>query len=87
MTVNSSTNFDAVEGEMVKPNKLAHVVFRSANFNAMRQFYLTFLGATVSHEDQNICFMTYDEEHHRLALINMPHLETQHKRNNGFEVG
>jgi catechol 2,3-dioxygenase-like lactoylglutathione lyase family enzyme len=57
------------------PSKLAHVVLRSPNFQAMIDWYKTVLGAEASYENEGLAFLTYDEEHHRVAIINMPHLE------------
>jgi catechol-2,3-dioxygenase len=57
-------------GEEVKPPfKLAHVVLRTNNYDAMRSFYKTFLGAHATLETDILCFMGYDEEHHRIGKI------------------
>jgi len=32
------------------------------------------LGARIQFEDSNLTFLTYDEEHHRLAIVNTPDL-------------
>ncbi|KAK8094774.1 hypothetical protein PG997_001459 [Apiospora hydei] len=44
----------------VAPTALCHI---------MIDFYLTALNATISHQTPTLCFLTYDHEHHRLALI------------------
>ena len=54
---------------MPSPARLAHVVFRTSDLPALRDFYLTLLEGTVSFENRRICFLTYDEEHHRVAII------------------
>ena len=54
---------------MPSPAKLAHVVFRTNDLPALRDFYVTLLEGTISFENQYICFLTYDEEHHRVAMI------------------
>ena len=41
----------------------------------MRDWYKTVLAARIVFEDERLCFPTYDEEHHRLALINLPGLQ------------
>jgi len=56
------------------PSKLAHVVLRTARFAEMKRFYATILSAAPAYENDQVCFMTYDEEHHRIGLINMPQL-------------
>ncbi|KAK8009347.1 hypothetical protein PG991_011898 [Apiospora marii] len=55
----------------VAPTALCHVVFLTtkSNFQKMIDFYLTALNATISHQTPTLCFLTYDREHHRIALI------------------
>ncbi|KIM92925.1 hypothetical protein OIDMADRAFT_208471 [Oidiodendron maius Zn] len=54
---------------VVSPKKLAHVVFRTAKFRAMIDFYKTFLGASVAFESDQAAFLAYDEEHHRIGIL------------------
>jgi catechol-2,3-dioxygenase len=53
---------------MNSPKKLAHVVLYSGQVQAMRDWYLNVLGARVVHENSAMAFLTYDEEHHRIAF-------------------
>ncbi|KAK8038647.1 Biphenyl-2-3-diol 1-2-dioxygenase 2 [Apiospora rasikravindrae] len=55
----------------VAPTALCHIVLitSKANFQKMIDFYLAALNATVSHQTANLCFLTYDYEHHRIALV------------------
>lgn len=59
----------------VKPRKLAHVVRRTAQLEKMIQWYCTVLGAEVVHRDATLAFLTYDDEHHRIAVVGIPGLE------------
>lgn len=63
-------DFDNPGKSVTRPVSLAHVVLRANDFPAMRQFYLTFFSARVAHENPMICFLAYDDEHHRIALAN-----------------
>ncbi|MGI9611935.1 MAG: VOC family protein [Acidimicrobiales bacterium] len=54
---------------MTAPIKLAHVVFRTGQLAAMREWYCTVLEAHVVYENDHLAFATYDDEHHRLAFI------------------
>ncbi|EED24609.1 biphenyl-2,3-diol 1,2-dioxygenase, putative [Talaromyces stipitatus ATCC 10500] len=61
------------------PDKLAHVVFRTnpEMYQAMVDFYLQILNANIRHEDPGkIAFLSFDEEHHRLAILAVPGLRT-----------
>lgn len=64
-----------IRPEPVSPALFAHFVVRTSNFEAMRSWYQTVLNARIVHDNGKLCFMTYDEEHHRLALINVPGLQ------------
>lgn len=71
----SSTEVDIVGKGNIKvlsPTSLAHVVFRTANLNTMVNFWTLFLGATVTHKNDALAFLRYDEEHHRIAIIAVP---------------
>lgn len=64
------------------PAKLAHVVYRTGDLPRLRSWYLTVLEATVSFENDHICFLTYDDEHHRVALMSDRKLAPKTKRAN-----
>jgi catechol-2,3-dioxygenase len=63
------------KAQRVSPAKLAHVVLRVRDMPAMRAWYQTVLQADVTQESEQICFLTYDDEHHRIALLAIPGLE------------
>ena len=54
------------------PIRFAHAVFRTARFEAMKSWYMTVLGAHVAHGNPMIAFLTYDDEHHRIAILHTP---------------
>ena len=51
------------------PTKLAHVVYQTNRMSEMRDWYCAVLGAKVIYENKNLCFATYDDEHHRVAFV------------------
>ena len=67
----------ARERGIVKPRKLAHVVRRTARFDELVKWYCAVLGAEVVHSDGMLAFLTYDDEHHRIAIATIPGLEAQ----------
>jgi catechol-2,3-dioxygenase len=67
----------AAERGIVKPQKLAHVVRRTGRFDELVQWYCVVLGAEVVHSDGMLAFLTYDDEHHRIAIANLPGLDEQ----------
>ena len=54
------------------PAKLAHFVLRTRALKQLVEWYQSVLGAHVVFENPVIAFMTFDDEHHRLALIQNP---------------
>ena len=58
----------------ISPAKFAHFVLRTGQFEKMIEWYQTVLGARIVFRDERLCFLSYDDEHHRLALINIPGL-------------
>ena len=62
---------------IASPIKLAHVVFRTSRFDEMLAWYKQVLNATPAFESPHIAFLAYDDEHHRIAFINVPDLGEQ----------
>ena len=60
----------------IAPAKFAHVVLRSAQAAEVVEWYKTVLEAEVTFGDERYCFLTYDDEHHRIAVVSMPGLPT-----------
>jgi catechol-2,3-dioxygenase len=59
---------------VVQPIRLAHIVLKTMpqNYQAMVQFYKAFLNAEASYENDFLSFLTYDQEHHRVAIAVFP---------------
>lgn len=64
----------SVDQRKVVPTKLAHVVFRTAAKQPMLDWYRQVLDGNVVFDNTFIGFITYDDEHHRVAIIQMPDL-------------
>jgi catechol-2,3-dioxygenase len=52
--------------------KLAHIVLQTGQLAVLRDWYLKVLDAHVVFENDMLSFMTFDEEHHRLGLVQLP---------------
>jgi catechol-2,3-dioxygenase len=63
-----------IQPEAISPDAFAHFVLRTSNLEGMRRWYQTVLNARMVHDNGRLCFLTYDDEHHRLALVNVPGL-------------
>ena len=56
------------------PDAFAHAVLRTAKYQEMIDWYQTVLNAEIGFRNDTLCFMTYDDEHHRVAIVNVPGL-------------
>ena len=56
----------------IVPAKLAHLVLRTRRYDELVAWYRTVLGAEIVFRNERLTFLTYDDEHHRLAIINLP---------------
>ena len=52
--------------------KLAHVVLQTSRLEEMRDWYCAVLNGHVVHEGHGLSFVTFDEEHHRVAFLSPP---------------
>lgn len=53
---------------MASPTRLAHVVLFTKQVPQMRDWYVKVLDGRVVHENPSAAFVTYDDEHHRIAV-------------------
>jgi len=65
----------APASQVVSPAKFAHFVLGTGQLDKMAEWYRTVLAARIVFRDERLCFLSYDDEHHRLALIQVPGLE------------
>jgi catechol-2,3-dioxygenase len=73
---------------MTKPTKFAHVVYSTRHFEEMIDWYQKVFEATVVYQNPMIAFLTYDDEHHRFAFINLSAFNPNGPGNGGrAEVG
>jgi len=78
-------DFDSQVAKVKSPSKLAHVVLRTNNFEPMVNFYKNFLGAKAIYENDFLAFLTYDEEHHRIAIASVPGTIAKNQKTCGLE--
>jgi len=63
---------DLGSGIAIPPAKLAHIVFRSPRFAEMVDWYKLVFCAEPAFENEFLAFLSYDDEHHRIAVVNAP---------------
>jgi len=68
---------------MVAPHRFCHVVYRTYRFEQMTDWYIRALEAHVQHQGKDIVFLTYDDEHHRVAIARLKGGEAEAKAREG----
>lgn len=56
----------------ITPIKFGHVVLRTTSMPRLRDWYLRVLNARVSYQNESVSFLTYDDEHHRVGIVQLP---------------
>jgi catechol-2,3-dioxygenase len=62
------------ESSMHAKKRLAHIVLQTNQLAAVKDWYIKVLDAHVVYENPMISFLAFDEEHHRLAIAQIPGL-------------
>jgi len=55
-----------------RPSRFSHLVLQTPQFEEMTAWYKTVLSAKPMFENAVVCFLTYDEEHHRVMIGRNP---------------
>ena len=55
----------------IRPSRFVHVVYRTRQFDRMIDWYKAVFDCRVQYQTPVLAFLTYDDEHHRVALINL----------------
>ncbi|KAL6242518.1 hypothetical protein RBB50_010658 [Rhinocladiella similis] len=79
------TDYQAPATKVVSPSRLAHVVLCTNKSPAMVDVYKAFLGAEAVFENEFLAFITYDDEHHRIALVSFPGTQDKNPLSCGLE--
>ena len=75
----------ARERGKIAPYKMGHIAVRTSRLEEMLDWYCTVLEAKIAFRNEDMGFITYDDEHHRLAIIKMPGLEAPPEKVTGME--
>ncbi|KAI1473326.1 hypothetical protein K445DRAFT_330035 [Daldinia sp. EC12] len=74
-----------LSGKVLSPSRLAHVVLRTRELKPMVEFYKTFLGAHETAGNESLSFLTYDDEHHRIAIAALPNCGDKNRMSAGLD--
>jgi catechol-2,3-dioxygenase len=74
----------AKERGKIAPAKLAHLFFQTSRYDEMVAWYKTVLEAEAVYASDANMFLTYDGEHHRIAIQHAPGLADRPKGTSGL---
>jgi len=83
--MSSQNRTDSNGGRRVAPARFAHAVLATKQFRPMVDWYCTVLSAEVVHENGMLAFLTYDDEHHRIAIAALPGLADKARHSVGLD--
>lgn len=72
------------EHQMISPQQLAHVVLKSGQKESLTAWYLEVLGARLQQDAGDTSFLTFDDEHHRIAIVHVPDATSPSPRSAGM---
>lgn len=75
----------ARERGKIAPAKFAHIVFKTSRYEELIRWYQVVLEAEIMTATPAVTFLTFDEEHHRIAIANMPGLAERPFQTAGME--
>ncbi|KAK1445483.1 biphenyl-2,3-diol 1,2-dioxygenase 2 [Colletotrichum cuscutae] len=80
-------DFSQKQGLFKSPKRVGHVVFKTNQFRVMVDFYVSFLGCIVAFENEALSILRFDDEddHHRVAIVELPGLKTAEPQATGLE--
>jgi catechol 2,3-dioxygenase-like lactoylglutathione lyase family enzyme len=65
----------------IRPAKFVHIVYRTRRFAEMIRWYQTVFDARVQFQNPVLGFLTYDDEHHRFAFIDLAVVDPDGREN------
>lgn len=75
----------SVKTDAPSPTKFAHAVLRSGQPDALAAFWCELLNGRIVFQQGPITFITYDDEHHRLAIAAVPGAQPSSASTSGLD--
>lgn len=74
---------DWSDDDSIRPARFSHIVLNTKRFPEMSAWYRTVLGAKPLFSLPHAAFLTFDDEHHRVLIVDVPDLEDRPPRAEG----
>src|SRR6266516_633698 len=83
--MSATAKHDQNRGRRNMTKKFSHTVIRTTRLKEIEEMYQTVLNAEIVREFPHAVFLTYNEEHHRLAFVSLPGLVERPKLSAGHD--
>lgn len=81
--MSSDATTDTASDKLVSPSCIGHFGLRTTpeKFEAMVKWHLDFFGGHITLRNEKAAFIAYDDEHHRLVIVNdLSHKQTSNRK-------
>ncbi|MEZ5656624.1 MAG: VOC family protein [Sphingobium sp.] len=85
MAINESVDAKSNHDDRVSPKMMAHMVIKTRHFAETVRWYKTVFQAEVVFENERVMFLTFDDEHHRIAIASDPTIESYNPKAAGID--
>lgn len=83
--MSNSTNAEPIAARRVSPKKMAHMVIRTRQFEEVTEWYKNVLQSEVVFENERVVFLTFDDEHHRIAIAHSSEIDDYNPKSAGID--
>jgi catechol-2,3-dioxygenase len=83
--MNAPTKSTHAHTAPIPPSYMAHFVIRTSRYQEIISWYRQVLHMRIVFSNELLTFLSFDREHHRLAIINIPDLQEQTEKMSGLD--
>ena len=80
-----STDTESNQTRRISPIQMAHMVIKTRRFAEVVEWYKAVLQPEVVFENERVIFLTFDDEHHRIAIASSPDIEVYNPKSGGID--
>lgn len=83
--MSKSTDAESISNRRISPTQMAHMVLKTRRFAEVVEWYKAVLQPVVVFENERVIFLTFDDEHHRIAIASYPDIDNYNPGSAGID--
>jgi len=83
--MSNSTDAEENRRRRITPKQMAHMVIKTPRFEEVVAWYKTLFQADTVFENERVIFLTFDDEHHRIAIAHAPDIDSYDPKRGGID--